>query len=109
MRSVIPGGRDVGKLGDGGENHDESRYTTTKSDSRPSHLSRRAVLKTRGIDLWRVEGGVKVIERNVDDPDAVEVDQKVGGGAFFIVCLEKDLVPVNLAKFHEPLGGRNVD
>jgi hypothetical protein len=44
----------------------------------------------------------------VKDPNAVEVDEKMGCGPFFKVSLEEGTVPFDAAELHEALCGRNV-
>ena len=45
----------------------------------------------------------------MEDPDPVEVDQKVGNGAFLVVGFKKDFVPFNLTEFHVTLGRWDID
>ena len=42
----------------------------------------------------------------MDDPDTIEVDNKVADGTLFIIRLEKCPVPVYSIKLHEPLRWR---
>ena len=63
----------------------------------------------RCVNTRRIEGSVKVVEGDVDDPYPVKVDQKVGKGAFLIVGFKKDLFPFNLTEFHVTLGRWDVD
>jgi hypothetical protein len=45
----------------------------------------------------------------VDDPDSVEIDDEMAEGTFFVVCLEKDSVPIDSVEFREPLLRWKVD
>jgi hypothetical protein len=63
----------------------------------------------RCVDLRRVEGGVEPKDSNMQDPDTIEVNQKMQDGTFFKVRLEEDAVPIDAAKLHKALGRRYVD
>jgi len=45
----------------------------------------------------------------MNNPHAVEVDQKVSEGTFLIVCLEEHTIPVDAAEFHESLWRWNIN
>ena len=45
----------------------------------------------------------------MDNPYPVEVDQKVGNGAFLIVGFKKNFIPLNMTEFHVTLCRRDVD
>ena len=45
----------------------------------------------------------------MDDPYPVEVDQKVGNGAFLIVGFKKDFFPINMTEFHVTLCRWDID
>ena len=55
------------------------------------------------VNLRRVEGGVKVEHRNVQNPHPVEVDQKMCEGAFLIISLEEYTIPVNTTELRKAL------
>ena len=52
---------------------------------------------------------IEIIQRDMENPDAVEVDQKVGKRTFFIVGLEECAIPVDSTKLGIPLRRSNVD
>jgi hypothetical protein len=54
-------------------------------------------------------GCIVPVERDVEDPNAVEVDKKVKKGARLVVSLHEHPMPLDLVKLHIPLSGRNVD
>ena len=97
---IAPGGRDIGKFGDGDGDHDHSGYCTTKSGCRPPH--RRGVSTI--VDLEGVVGGVGPVDSDVNDPYTIEVDQPMSERPFLVVRLEEGSTPCNPVKLHEPLG-----
>ena len=67
------------------------------------------MLVLRRIHLRRVVRSVEPEERDVNDPDTVEVHQEVGRGTLLEVCLEEDAVPIDPVELHEPLRWWQVD
>jgi hypothetical protein len=55
------------------------------------------------IDCRRVEGSIEVVHGDVDDPDTIEVDDKVTKGTLLIIRLEKCPIPIYTIKLHESL------
>ena len=45
----------------------------------------------------------------MEDPNTVEVDEKMSQRSLFKICLEKGPIPVNTAKLGVPLGGGNIN
>ena len=62
---VVPCGRYIGKLGDGGGNHDNGG----NGSCGPPHRCRVSTI----VDLEGIVGGVEPMNSDVDDPHAVEV------------------------------------
>lgn len=62
----------------------------------------------RSVDLWGVKSRVEPEDRNVKDPYAIEIDQKMYCGALLKVGLEEDTFPLNPAEFHETLSGWDI-
>jgi hypothetical protein len=52
---------------------------------------------------------VHPVDRDVKDPDTVEVDEEVEERTAFEVRLEERLLPLNLVKLHEALGSGDVN
>jgi hypothetical protein len=102
VRRIVPGGRYIGKFGDGGRDHDHSGYCTTKSGCWPPHGRRASTV----VDLGGVVGGVEPVDSGVNDPYAVEVDQPMSERPFLVVRLGGGggSTPLNPVKLHEPLG-----
>jgi len=109
MRCVVPGSRNIRKFSDGGQNHDKCGYCTTQGDSRPGHWRGRRVLQAGCINLRRVKGSVEIVDRDMQNPDTIEVDEEMGNRALFKVCLKKYSIPLDLTKLEEPLGRGYVD
>ena len=99
MRRVVPCGRYIGKLGDGGGDHDNGGNGATKSSCGPPHRCRVGAI----VDLGGIVGGVEPINSDVDDPYAIEVDQPMSERPFLVVSLEERPTPLNPVKLHEPL------
>jgi len=45
----------------------------------------------------------------MDDPDSIEVDEKMNKRPFFVEGLEEHPIPINPIEFHETLRRRNID
>ena len=75
MRSVVPGRWDVRKLEDCGDDHDNCGNGSTQSGGRPLHRCRVVTLDL--VDDCGVIGGVEIVESNMDDENAVEIDKEV--------------------------------
>ncbi len=73
MRRVVPGSGDVGEFGKRGDDHDSCGNRPTKGNCGPSHLWGRRRLVLRRIYFGRVERSVEVVDRDVQDPDTIEV------------------------------------
>ncbi|KAF8524066.1 hypothetical protein BU17DRAFT_7384, partial [Hysterangium stoloniferum] len=56
-----------------------------------------------------IECGVVPVHGNVDDPNAVEVNEKVEKRTAFIVGLEKDAIQIDAVEMHEALRSRNLN
>jgi hypothetical protein len=52
---------------------------------------------------------VEPVERNVDDPDAVEIDEEIGNGASLTVGSEEDSVPIDASEVCVAFGRRYID
>jgi hypothetical protein len=109
MGGIVPGGWDVGEFCDGGKEHDDGGDGTAQGNGGPSHGSRRGGFVSWGVYFGGVESGVKVIDGYVKDPNAIEVDEEMGGGPFFEIGFEKDAIPLYFAEFHEALGWWDID
>jgi len=46
---------------------------------------------------------VEPVEGDMNDPDAIEMDEQLKERASFAVCLEKGGVPIYFVELHEPL------
>lgn len=118
----------MGELGEGGCHHDGGGNGTTESCSGENRTDGRLLLAFWSVDLLglpakefssaqligqgegtHVVGCVVPEERDVEDPNAVEVDQQVHEGAGLVEGLVEHLVPFDLVKFHKALGGWDVD
>jgi len=77
MGSVVPCRRDVCEFGQGGSNHDHGCHCTSQGNSGPSHRRGRFKFCLGGVNAGRVEGGVIPEKGNVEDPNAVEIDEEV--------------------------------
>ena len=109
MGSVVPCRRDVCEFSESGSNHDQGRYRASQGNSRPSHRDGRFKLGLGGVNSGRVEGGVVPEKGNMENPDAIEIDEEVGDRSLLEVGLEENFVPVNLAELHVPLRRGKVD
>ena len=77
MGSVIPRRRNVSEFGDSGDDHDGSGNGATKCRGGPRHGSGRELLIVRRVDLWRVVRSEEEVGGDVQDPDTIEVDEKM--------------------------------
>ena len=109
MGGVVPRRGDICKFGQCGSDHEQGRHCTPQGNSRPSHWGRRFELCLRSVNAGGVEGGIVPEKGDMEDPNAVEVDEEVSGGSFLEVGLEEHFAPINLAELHVPLGGREID
>ena len=77
MRSVVPCRGDVCEFCQSGSDHDEGCYRTSQGNSGPSHGGGRLELGPGSVNARRIEGGVVPEKGNMEDPDAVEIDEEV--------------------------------
>ena len=96
---------DICKLSEGGKNHDDGDNCASKNGGGPNHGGRRYIVGL--IDCGRVEVSIEV-HGNVDDPNTIEVDDKVTNGALLIIRLEKCPITIYAIKLHKPLRRRQV-
>ena len=61
---------------------------------------RRAVLV---VDCRRVEGGVEVVHGDMDDPNMIEVNNKVTNGTLLMIRFEECPIPIYPIILHKPL------
>jgi hypothetical protein len=61
------------------------------------------------IDQRRVVCSVEEVRGDVDDPDAVKVDEQMAKGALLVVGLEEHAVLVDVVKAHKALRWQNVN
>ena len=113
MLRTSPFARNVGPFGEGCAQLDKGRDDSTNRYDGPHQRTwwglvtlLRVVLR---VEWLRVEGSVKPEDSNVDDPDTVEVDERVEPCSRFFVSLEEDLLPVHLAKLLVSFSRRNID
>ena len=109
MTGVVPGRGDVRKLRNGGGNHDRRRDGTTESSRGPLHGRRRRRLVLGRVHPRRVESSVEPKERNVEDPDPVEVHQQVRRRPLLEERLEEDAVPSDATELGETLRRGDID
>ena len=79
MGSVVPCRRDICEFSQGGSDHDHCGYCASQGDGGPGHLGRRFEFGLGSVDTGRVEGGIVPEEGDMEDPNAVEVDEEVSG------------------------------
>ena len=79
MWSIIVAGHwDICKFGESSKNCDDSIDCTSKSSGRPSHGGRRLAVDL--VDCRQVGGCIEVVHGDVDDPNMIEVDNKMTDG-----------------------------
>ena len=108
MLGAGPTTRHVHPLHQGGQDHDEGSQGTAEGDGGPTGGGRGLIvallLVVTGVEGGRVEGGVEPKDGDVDDPDAIEVDEHVKPGAGFLVGLEEHLGPGHVLELGEAFG-----
>ena len=109
MGSVVPRCGDVCEFSQGGSDHDHGRHCASQSNSGPSHWSGGFEFGLGGVNAGRVEGGIVPKEGDMEDPNAIEIDEEVSCRSLLIVGLEEHFVPVDLSELHIPLRGRKVN
>jgi len=109
MTRVVPGIGDVVKFSHTSGNHNQSCDCSCESDCGLSHC----LIGDEGtfgrVDSRRVVCGVEPEDGDVEDPDSIEVDQKMEERPSFVVGFEKGSVPVDFIKLHVPLRWWEVD
>ena len=109
MRGVVPCRGNVCEFSQGGSDHEHGGHCASQSNSGPSHWGGGFELGLWSVNAGRVEGGIIPKEGDMEDPDAVEVDEEVSCRSLFEIGLEEYFVPVDLAELHVPLGGRQIN
>ena len=67
-------------------------------------MTLRWLIYTRGVVC-----GVEPKQRDVDDPDTVEVDEQMSKRPLLVIRLEKCSIPIDAVKTHEPLCWWEID
>jgi hypothetical protein len=78
VRGVVPGGRDVRELENGGEDHEDRGHSSAERGRRPGHGRRGLGGQRRRIHVLGVVRSVEPPHGDVQNPHAVEVDEEVG-------------------------------
>src|SRR5256885_6205143 len=106
MLRTSPFPRNICPFGDRSEDHDQRGNRTAKSHSRPAGSRSWRVVTLLfvmpSIESWRVESRIEPERGDVDDPNAIEVDQHMEPGSSLLVGLEEHLLPTDVLQFNVP-------
>ena len=112
MLSSGPSTRDVHPFGARGEDHDERGDRTTQTDGGPDGGLVGGVVPLLPVVLCvqrlRIECHEKPEHGDVENPDAVEVDEQVEPRSGLLVRLEEGLLPCDVLQFQVALCGWDV-